>query len=81
MPDQSRGNYGIALNYIVSVSNDGINWEPTAKGEFSNIRNNPIRQTIRFEKPFQARFLKLGTTSISDGHPSLGIAELELLTE
>jgi alpha-L-fucosidase len=81
MPDQSRGNYGIALNYIVSVSNDGINWEPTAKGEFSNIRNNPIRQTIRFEKPVQARFLKLGTTSISDGHPSLGIAELELLTE
>ncbi len=81
LPDQSRGNYGIALNYIVSVSHDGINWEPAAKGEFSNIRNNPIRQTIRFEKPGQARFLKLETSSISDGHPSLGIAELDLITD
>lgn len=81
LPDQSRGNYGIALNYIVSVSNDGNNWEMLTKGEFSNIRNNPVRQTIRIPKPVQARFLKLETTSISDGHPSLGIAELELLNE
>ena len=81
LPDQSRGNYGIALNYLISVSNDGYSWENVSKGEFSNIRNNPIRQTIRTSKPLQARFLKLETTSISDGHPSLGIAELELITE
>lgn len=81
LPDQSRGNYGIALDYLVSVSEDGSKWEPAAKGEFSNIRNNPILQTIRFTNPRKARFLKLETTSVSDGHPSLGIAELDIITE
>jgi alpha-L-fucosidase len=81
LPDQSRGNYGIALNYIISGSMDGKSWETITKGEFSNIRNNPIQQNIRFTQPMQVRFLKLGTTLISDGHPSLGIAEFDLLTQ
>ncbi len=81
MPDQSRGNYGIALDYLVSISNDGKNWEIAAKGEFSNIRNNPIKQSIQLSQKVHARFLKFETTNISDNHPSLGIAELDLLTE
>lgn len=81
LPDQSRGNYGIALNYMVSASSDGNNWETVTKGEFSNIRNNPIQQVIRFTQPVQVRFLKLETTLISDEHPSLGIAEFDLLTQ
>lgn len=81
LPDQSRENYGIALNYVVLVSNDDISWETVAKGEFSNIRNNPVKQTIRFSKAVQSRFLKLEAISVSDNHPSLGIAELDLVTK
>lgn len=81
LPDQSRSNYGIALNYIVSVSNDGKQWEVVAKGEFSNIRNNPIRQIIDLDQKYKVRFLKFETTTISDGHPSLGISEMDILTQ
>lgn len=81
LPDQARWSRGIALNYRISVSDNGENWNLVAKGDFSNIRNNPISQTISFEKTLKARFLKFETTDIADGQQLLGIAELDVIAK
>ena len=81
LPDQARWSRGIALNYQISVSDDGKNWEQLTKGDFSNIRNNPITQTIDFGKKVKSRFIKFKTTAIADGQNVLGIAELDVVTD
>lgn len=80
LPDQARWSRGIALNYQISVSDDGENWKLLTKGDFSNIRNNPITQTIYFGKKVKSRFIKFETTSIADGQNVLGIAELNIIS-
>ncbi len=81
LPDQARWARGIALNYWIYVSDDGENWELLIRGDFPNIRNNPIAQTIDFEKSVKTRFLKFETTAIADGQNVLGIAELDVISK
>ena len=81
LPDQSRFFRGIALNYLISVSQNGKSWKPVSKGEFPNIRNHPVNQTIRFVQPVKGRFLKFETTSVADGQKVLGIGELDVIME
>lgn len=78
-PDQSRENRGIAIDYQVFISTDGENWEEMAKGEFSNIRNNPIQQSIPFKKSITARFVKFKTLEMVDDKKALGIAEFDVI--
>ncbi|MBD0833780.1 discoidin domain-containing protein, partial [Aestuariibaculum sediminum] len=78
LPDQSRGNVGIALDYKIMISKDRKKWKEVESGEFSNIRNNPIRQLITFKKNKKARYLKFTTKNIADGQSKLGIAEFDV---
>ncbi len=59
---------GMPLDYTLSVSaDDGKNWTVIAKGEFSNIVNNPIWQTVKC-KPAKGSLLKLDCDRITSGN-------------
>lgn len=74
LPDQSRWGSGVVTRYRFLV--DG---RTVAEGEFSNIVNNPIEQTIEFT-PTRGRRFSFEATAIATGErPS--VAEFSLLTE
>jgi alpha-L-fucosidase len=49
----------IADRYRISASNDNIVWSEVTSGEFSNIRNNPIPQVVRFTIKADALFVRV----------------------
>lgn len=66
LPDQKQ-HEGIPLEYILWNSTDGGNsWIELARGEFSNIVNNPIWQKIVFETQ-DAKLLRLDVPRITNG--------------
>ena len=46
-----------------------------SSGEFSNIQNNPVLQTITFE-PTTTRYLKLKADRMVNDGEQIGVAEL-----
>ena len=58
---------GIVTHYILWASSDWNNWEKVAEGEFSNVVNNPIWQTIRFDSPVKAKILRLEAVRLAEG--------------
>lgn len=59
---------GMPLDYILSISaDDGKTWTVLAEGEFSNIQNNPIWQTIKCT-PATGSLLKLDCKHITSGN-------------
>ena len=68
---------GMPLDYILSISADnGQTWTLLAKGEFSNIVNNPIWQTVKCT-PAAGSLLKLDCTRITSGN-RIFYADLEV---
>ncbi len=66
LPDQTNRD-GMPLEYILWSSTDGgNNWTQLAKGEFSNIVNNPIWQKITFDTQ-EVKLLRLDVPRISSG--------------
>lgn len=58
----------MAFRYRFAVSDDGTTWrEVVASGEFSNIVNNPLPQTVTFATPISGRYVRLEATSPADG--------------
>lgn len=77
LPDQKQCD-GMPLNYELWGSTDGgTNWTELAKGEFSNIVNNPIWQKISFE-PQDAKLLRLDVPRITRGE-SIFFDDLEVI--
>lgn len=73
-PDQNRWGGGVITHYEFYVGDLCV-----ASGEFSNIKNNPIEQTVTFA-PVTGKTVKLVAKSVSNGK-SAGIAEFSVLTE
>ena len=65
LPPQSTRN-GTITHYSLWVSNDWNNWTKLASGEFSNIINNPIWQTITFPAT-KGRILRFEADRLTDG--------------
>jgi len=81
LPVQGRWAKGVAKDYEFYVSRNGRIWgKPNVKGEFANIKNNPVLQTVEFE-PVKGRYIKLKAVSTVDDKPVLGVAELGVITE
>jgi len=81
LPDQGRWNQGIANQYELYTSNDGLNWgNPVSKGEFANIKNSPVLQKKEFEV-VNARFLKFRILSSASENGNVGIAEFDVITQ
>ncbi|MDO4780144.1 MAG: alpha-L-fucosidase [Bacteroides sp.] len=72
----------IAFKYSVKVSLDGNSWtEVISNGEFSNIVNNPIPQTVSFDKSIKARFVKIEATSPNAEKARIEVNELGFKAE
>lgn len=54
--------HGIISHYEVFVGTSSGNMKPVAKGEFANIRNNPVMQEVYFT-PTNAKFITLRATA------------------
>jgi len=60
LPRQDFNMAGTIITYSVALSLDGKTWrENVAKGEFSNIINNPVQQRIKLPNVQKARFFRL----------------------
>lgn len=76
LPDQGEPNKGLIANYEIRVgtSKEAVN-QLVKAGEFSNIQNNPVMQSVFFT-PVKARYIELkATRMIRTGEP-MGFAEL-----
>ena len=70
---------GTITHYSLWASTDWANWTKVASGEFSNIVNNPIWQTIRFA-PTKARILRLDADRLADGD-RMAFGDIEVVVE
>lgn len=70
------------VKYNFYVSADGKKWEQVEKnGVFNNIKNNPIKQDIRFAANHSARYLKLEVVVTVDNSNVYSVAELGVITK
>lgn len=58
LPRQDGTPHGMTDRYRIELSRDGRRWVKIAEGEFSNIRANPIEQTIKLKAPVAARYFR-----------------------
>jgi len=78
LPRQDKKTDGIVDSYIFWTSTDGVNWLKAAEGEFSNIKSNPIEQTIMLSQPVKAKYFKFTVRHIVSGN-GVSVAELGVL--
>ena len=76
-PQESRD--GTITHYTLWGSTDWSSWTKLASGEFSNIVNNPIWQTIKL-KPTKIRMLKFDADRLASGE-RMGYGDIEVVTE
>ena len=65
-PDVERGQ--VADGYAISVSDGGQTWREIARGEFANVRSNPIPQRVSLAVPTGERFLRFQATRFAAGN-------------
>ena len=80
LPDQNIWNPAIISHYEFYISNDNAEWTLADKGEFSNIKNNPLWQVKNFS-PVSARYIKLSALQKADGNEETGYAEVDVITK
>ena len=78
-PGRQDGQDGTITHYVLwAQSNDG-KWSRLASREFSNIKNNPIQQTIRFQ-PIETHCLRLDAEEMLGGD-TIRWQKIEVVTE
>lgn len=77
LPPQD-GSPGTITHYTLWGSTDWRDWTQLASGEFSNIVNNPIWQTLSFP-PAKVRMLKFDADRLADGD-RMGYEDVEVVT-
>ncbi len=80
LPDQNWWATGIISNYTLFVSQDGQQWKQVAGGEFANIKNNPLWQSISFA-PVKTRYIKFQALRNTQNDNVVGYAELDIVTK
>jgi alpha-L-fucosidase len=78
LPPQSTKE-GTVTHYTLWASTDWSNWTKLVSGEFSNIVNNPIWQTIKFA-PTKAKMLRLDADRLAGGD-RMAFGDVEVVTE
>lgn len=74
-PNQGRDATGHIDRYAFYVDNKLV-----AEGEFSNIKNNPIKQEVLFD-PIKGQEVKLKVTRVVDDLNYVGVGEFTVITE
>ena len=67
---------GVITHYSLWASSDWKEWKKIASGEFSNIVNNPIWQTITFQ-PTKVKILRLDAEQLAEGE-RMAVEDLEV---
>lgn len=77
--NQDAGTYVYRYNFLIST--DGTNWEKVMNNQtFGNIKNNPVKQKILFDKKHKARYFKLETLAQVDGNTNApAMAEIGII--
>ena len=70
---------GMVTHYSLWASSDWQDWKKLASGEFSNIVNNPIWQTIKFA-PTKAKILRLDADQLAEG-TRMGYGDIEVVNK
>jgi alpha-L-fucosidase len=78
LPRQDKKTAGIVDSYIFWTSTDGTNWVKSAEGEFSNIKSNPIEQTVTLKQSVKAKYFKFTVTRVVSGN-GVSVAELGII--
>lgn len=78
LPPRNWGNHGIITNYSFWAMAGG-QWKKLAEGEFSNVVNNPIWQTIKVN-PITTTAVRLDAERLSSGD-RVQFADLDIITE
>ena len=78
-PEQNSWQPSTITHYEFYISIDGKNWKKTSEGEFSNIKNNPLWQTKKFNVA-NARFIKFRALKNTENNNNIGYAEIDLIT-
>ncbi|MDL2256174.1 alpha-L-fucosidase [Parabacteroides sp. OttesenSCG-928-G06] len=74
--------YPNIYRYTFSVSMDNKKWKTIQKrAAFNNIQNNPIPQTVRFDAPVEAQYIKLEAIELANPGDRYSIAEIGVLTK
>ena len=68
---------GVITHYTLWGSTDWGNWTKLASGEFSNIVNNPVWQTIKFS-PTKVRVLRFEADRLTSGE-RMGYGDIEVI--
>ena len=76
-PQQTHS--GVVTHYTLWATSDWKNWEKLGSGEFSNIVNNPIWQSVKFP-PVRARALRLDGDRLAEGE-RVGYGDVEVIFE
>lgn len=79
LPEQQPWNPGIIAAYELYVSSDGQQWAQVSKGEFANIKNNPLWQIIKFNA-VNARYIKFRALKNTDNTHEIGYADIDVIT-
>jgi alpha-L-fucosidase len=78
LPDQSEYNKGLVSGYEIAVGVDANAINTVVKqGEFSNIKHNPILQSVYFT-PINARYISLKPTKMVNEGEQMGFAEIAI---
>ncbi|AYN66402.1 alpha-L-fucosidase [Euzebyella marina] len=80
LPIQDRYPFGIITDYEFSVSVDGKSFRTVSKGEFGNVVNNRILQTVNF-KPVSARYIRLKGSMVDGDDHTTSFAEVGVITK
>lgn len=76
LPDQSEGRRGLIHTYTIATCDaKGGNERVLKSGEFSNLQNNPILQTVTFNAT-KTRYVKLRAERMVVVGEAMGFAEL-----
>jgi alpha-L-fucosidase len=68
LPRQDKKIDGTADRYVFYTSEEGVNWQEAARGEFANIRANPLEQRVPLSHPVTCRYFKFSITHVVSGN-------------
>lgn len=79
-PEQNSWQPGLISHYEFYISKDGLNWKKVSEGEFSNIKNNPLWQTKKFDAE-AARYIRFRALKNTENNNRIGYAEIDVITD
>ncbi|MBN2008004.1 alpha-L-fucosidase [candidate division KSB1 bacterium] len=79
LPEANLWRPSIIANYEFYVSADNKRWTLVSQGEFANIKNNPLWQSVTFA-PSNARYIKFRALANTEGNNNIGYAEVDVIT-